>query len=72
MPKVKLNEVVSSDMKYTEVKEAKRPGVLRTIKGNITDYLANRNGRVYGKKLWEKALTSDYVKGIQLPIYPQA
>ena len=63
MAKVKLNEVVSSDMKYTEVKnEEKRPGVLRTIKGNITDYLANRNGRVYGKKLWEKALTSDYVK----------
>lgn len=64
MAKIKLNETLAEDMNYKVVSEnkSKRPGVLKTIHGNITDYLANRNGRIYGKSLWEKALNSDLVK----------
>lgn len=63
MAKIKLNETLAEDMNYKlSENKNKRPGVLKTIHGNITDYLANRNGRIYGKSLWEKALNSDLVK----------
>ena len=50
MAKIKLNETLVEDMNYkVSENKSKRPGVLKTIHGNITDYLANRNGRIYGK-----------------------
>lgn len=47
---------------FEEVKTSERPGVLATIKGAVTGWKPNRNGRTYSKELWEKALDSDYVK----------
>lgn len=48
--------------KFEEIETSKKPGVLATIKGAVTGWKPNRNGRVYSKELWEKALESDYVK----------
>jgi hypothetical protein len=62
MSKVKLIEAVSSDMNYQKIKKSDRPGVLTTIHGNIADFKANRNGRVYSRQLWENVLNSDYIK----------
>lgn len=47
---------------FTEVESSKRPGVLATIKGAVTGWKANRNGRTYSRELWEKAIDSDYVR----------
>lgn len=58
---VKLNELMNSG-ELIESKKSDKPGVLRTIVAKITDYLANRNGRVYPKSIWEKACNSDLVK----------
>lgn len=48
--------------RFTEVESSKRPGVLATIKGAVTGWKANRNGRTYSRELWEKAIDSDYVR----------
>lgn len=48
--------------KFEEIETSKKPGVLATIKGAITGWKPNRNGRTYSRELWEKALESDYVK----------
>lgn len=49
--------------RFVEVdSSSKRPGVLATIRGAVTGWKANRNGRTYSRDLWEKALNSDYVK----------
>lgn len=47
---------------FEEVETSKRPGVLATIRGAVTGWKPNRNGRTYSRELWEKALDSDYVK----------
>lgn len=48
--------------KFNEIETSKRPGVLATIKGAVTGWRPNRNGRTYSRELWQKALDSDYVK----------
>ena len=58
---VKLNELMNSGS-IVESQKSERKGVLRTIIAKITDYLPNRNGRVYPKSIWEKACNSDLVK----------
>lgn len=58
---VKLNELMNSGS-IVESQKSKRKGVLRTIIAKITDYLPNRNGRVYPRSIWEKACNSDLVK----------
>lgn len=58
---VKLNELMNSGS-ILESKKSERKGVLRTIIAKITDYLPNRNGRVYPRSIWEKACNSDLVK----------
>lgn len=61
MPIVKLNELMNSG-EILESAKSEKNGVLRTVKAKITDYLANRNGRVYPRRIWEKACNSDLVK----------
>lgn len=58
---VKLNELMNSGS-IVESQKSERKGVLRTIIAKITDYLPNRNGRVYPRSIWEKACNSDLVK----------
>lgn len=58
---IKLNELMNSGS-ILEAKKSNRPGVLKTIIAKITDYLPNRNGRIYPRKIWEKACNSDLVK----------
>lgn len=48
--------------KFEEVESSKRPGVLATIRGAVTGWKPNRNGRTYSRELWVKALDSDYVR----------
>ena len=48
---------------FTEAVQNKRPGVLFSIKGAITGWAKNRNGRTYSRNLWDKAINSEFVKG---------
>ena len=59
MRKILVDKHISE---FTEVETSKRSGVLATIKGAVTGWEPNRNGRTYSRELWEKALNSDYVK----------
>lgn len=59
MKKILIDKHISE---FTEIESSKRPGVLATIKGAVTGWKANRNGRTYTRELWQKALDSDYVK----------
>ncbi|MBQ2639257.1 MAG: hypothetical protein IJF92_00625 [Bacilli bacterium] len=61
MSAVKLNELMNSG-EVKEIQKSNKKGVLRTVVAKITDYLANRNGRVYPRRIWEKACNSDLVK----------
>lgn len=45
-----------------EVIENKPSNVLKRIKMKLSDWLPNRNGRVYSRELWENVVNSDYVK----------
>ena len=47
---------------FEEVESSKKPGVLATIRGAVSGWKPNRNGRTYSKELWEKAVNSDFVK----------
>lgn len=48
---------------YEEVSSKKRPGVLRVIRGPVAEWdNLNRNRRLYTEKLWDKVLSSSYVK----------
>ena len=40
----------------------KPANVLKRIQMKLSDWLPNRNGRVYPKELWENVVNSDYVK----------
>lgn len=44
------------------VEESSKPGVLLTIKGCVSGWKRNRNGRTYSRELWEKAINADFVK----------
>lgn len=59
MSKILVDKHISE---FTEVESNKRPGVLATIKGAVTGWRANRNGRTYSRELWQKAIDSDYVR----------
>lgn len=48
--------------KFEDVKKSSRPGVLASIRGAVTGWKSNRNGRTYSRDLWVKALDSEYVK----------
>jgi len=50
-----------SNTKFNILKE-KPANVLKRIVMLISDFNSNRNGRVYSRELWEKAIRSDYVK----------
>lgn len=44
------------------VEGEKKPGVLLTIKGCVSGWKKNRNGRTYPRRLWEKAINADFVR----------
>ncbi len=48
--------------KFEEVKTSKKPGVLATIRGAVSGWKPNRNGRTYSRELWKKAINSDFVR----------
>lgn len=50
-----------NNTKFNILKE-KPANVLKRIVMLISDFNSNRNGRVYSRELWEKAIQSDYVK----------
>lgn len=50
-----------TNTKYNILKN-KPSNVLKRIKMLISDFNPNRNGRVYSKELWEKAINSEYIK----------
>lgn len=45
-----------------EILKDKPANVLKRVKGVVSDFKSNRNGRVYPRKLWENVVNSDYVK----------
>lgn len=56
-----LNEQLRQTL-FEDVKDESRgPGILRRVKGCISDFKKNRNGRVYPKELWENVINSEYV-----------
>lgn len=56
-----LNEQLRQTL-FEDVKsEPKGPGILRRVKGCISDFKKNRNGRVYPRELWENVINSEYV-----------
>lgn len=56
-----LNEQLRQTL-FEDVKsESKGPGILRRVKGCISDFKKNRNGRVYPRELWENVINSEYV-----------
>lgn len=48
--------------KFEEVKTSKKPGVLATIRGAVSGWKPNRNGRTYSRELWKKAVNSEFVR----------
>lgn len=59
---IQLTEVARPTLfKETEAKD-KPKGVLKRVIGCIADWKPNRNGRIYPRELWEKAINSEYVK----------
>ncbi len=47
---------------FEEVETPKKPGVLATIRGAVSGWKPNRNGRTYSKKLWQNAINSEFVR----------
>ena len=45
-----------------EILKDKPANVLKRVKGVVSDFKSNRNGRVYPRELWENVVNSDYVK----------
>lgn len=56
-----LNEQLTNTL-FEEVKEQKPANILKRIKGVVADFKPNRNGRVYGRHLWENVINSEYVQ----------
>lgn len=59
MNKTILTENINSQF---EILENKPANVLKRVKGVVSDFKSNRNGRIYPKELWENVVNSDYVK----------
>lgn len=47
---------------FEQVKTSQKPGVLATIRGAVSGWKPNRNGRTYSRELWQKAINSEFVK----------
>lgn len=45
-----------------EILKDKPANVLKRVKGVVSDFKSNRNGRIYPKRLWENVVNSDYVR----------
>lgn len=45
-----------------EILKDKPANVLKRVKGVVSDFKSNRNGRIYPRELWENVVNSDYVK----------
>ena len=59
---IQLTEVARPTL-FTEAEVSNKPkGVLKRVIGCIADWKPNRNGRVYPRELWEKAINSEYVQ----------
>lgn len=56
------NVLVESTKSKFQVLKNKPANVLKRIKGVLSDFGSNRNGRIYPRELWENVLNSDYVK----------
>ena len=56
------NVLVESTKSKFQVLAQKPANVLKRIKGVLSDFGSNRNGRIYPRELWENVLNSDYVK----------
>ena len=54
--------ITKHSAKFDAIEKSQRPGVLLTLRGPVTGWKSNRNGRTYSRDLWVKALNSDYVK----------
>lgn len=59
---MKKNVLVESTKSKFQVLEHKPANVLKRIKGVLSDFGSNRNGRIYPRELWENVINSDYVK----------
>ena len=58
----KKNVLVESTKSKFQVLAQKPANVLKRIKGVLSDFGSNRNGRIYPRELWENVINSDYVK----------
>lgn len=56
------NVLVESTKSKFQVLAQKPANVLKRIKGVLSDFGTNRNGRIYPRELWENVINSDYVK----------
>ena len=56
------NVLVESTKSKFQVLAHKPANVLKRIKGILSDFGSNRNGRIYPRELWENVINSDYVK----------
>ena len=56
------NILVESTKSKFQVLAQKPANVLKRIKGVLSDFGSNRNGRIYPRELWENVINSDYVK----------
>jgi hypothetical protein len=59
---MKKNVLVESTKSKFQVLTHKPANVLKRIKGVLSDFGSNRNGRIYPRELWENVINSDYVK----------
>lgn len=59
---MKKNILVESTKSKFQVLAQKPANVLKRIKGVLSDFGSNRNGRIYPRELWENVINSDYVK----------
>ena len=59
---MKKNILVESTKSKFQVLAQKPANVLKRIKGVLSDFGSNRNGRIYTRELWENVINSDYVK----------
>lgn len=56
------NILIESTKSKFQVLAQKPANVLKRIKGVLSDFGSNRNGRIYPRELWENVINSDYVK----------
>lgn len=56
------NVLVEGTKSKFQVLAQKPANVLKRIKGVLSDFGTNRNGRIYPRELWENVINSDYVR----------